>query len=205
MAVSDSASPSRSAVRRRFRTLTGRLALGVSLLTAQVPARGQDTPPISLEHQVKIAFLYNFARFVEWPKATFARPDAPVILGILGSDEFCSDIEKMLQGKTVDSRPLVIRHVRSVEQVQPSQILFIGTSVHGDLARILGLLSGVPILTVGDTDRFTSLGGMISFRMEANKVRFEINIDAAERAGLKLSSKLLSVSRVVHDERRAKD
>ena len=205
MAVSNSVSSSRSTRGRGVRGLIAWVAAVASVVTTVAQVTGQDAAPISLEHQVKIAFLYNFARFVEWPKATFARPDAPVILGILGSDGFCSDIEKMLQGKTVDSHPLVIRHVQSVGQVQPSQILFISSSVHNDLARILGLLSGVPVLTVGDTDSFTSLGGMINFRMEANKVRFDINIDAAERSGLKLSSKLLSVSRVVHDERGGKD
>lgn len=161
-------------------------------------AVSQDPAPISLENQVKIAFLYNFVRFVEWPGSTLARPDAPVVLGVLGSDALCAEMESMLQGKVVDAHPLVIRRFRSVEQAHASQILFIGRSLQNDLARILGLLSGMPVLTVGDTDRFTSLGGMIGFRMEDNKVRFEINIDAAQRGGLRLSSKLLSVARVVH-------
>jgi len=169
-----------------------------SLLAFQSPLAAQDSAPISLENQVKIAFLYNFARFVEWPRSTFARPDAPVVLGVLGSDAFCAEMETMLQGKLVDTHPLEIRRLRSVEQAQLSQILFIGRSLQKDLARILGLLSGMPVLTVGDTDGFTSLGGMIGFRMEGNKVRFEINIDATQQGGLRLSSKLLSVARVVH-------
>lgn len=168
------------------------------LLGFLVPIAAQDQPVISLEHQVKIAFLYHFARFVEWPKSTFPSPDAPVVLGILGNDVFYAEIESTLGGKVVDLHPLVIRRFRNVEQAHGSQILFIGGSPPTDLARVLDTLSRLPVLTVGDGDRFTTLGGMIGFRMEDNKVRFEINVDAAERSGLKLSSKLLSVARIVH-------
>ncbi len=168
------------------------------LLALHASAAAQDQPSITLEHQVKIAFLYNFARFVEWPRSTFARPDAPVVLGILGNDAFYAEIESMLEGKIVDLHPLVIRRFRSVEQAHGSQILFIGGSPRTDLARVLDLLGRLPVLTVGDADQFATQGGMIGFRMEDNKVRFEINVDAAERSGLKLSSKLLSVARIVH-------
>ncbi len=187
----------------RWVALTVAMALACAGLA---PARADD-PGIStdLEYQVKVAFLYNFAKFVEWPPHLFGDPAAPFTLGILGNDPFCEALERTLQGKSVNGRSIAVRRLRAAEPIHGVQILFISPSVGRDLPRVLAALKGVPVLTVGDRDRFAREGGIINFRIEENKVRFEINLDAAERAGLKVSSKLLTVAHVIREPKGRSD
>ena len=169
-----------------------------------IPARAEgeaNWPPV-LEHQVKIGFLYNFAKFVEWPDTVLRDPKAPLIVGILGSDPFCDSLERSLQGKSVNARPIVVKRLKRTDPLNAVQILFISPSVGKEIAAVLASLRNEPVLTVGDMDRFTLAGGIINFRIVENKVRFEINVDAAGRAGLKVSSQLLTVATVVHDTTR---
>jgi len=153
------------------------------------------------EYQVKAAFLYNFAKFVEWPAEAFADTSAPIILGVLGQDPFGVVLEQTIQGKTVRGRTLVIRRFERIQDVEVCHVLFVSSSEEKHLARILEGLKGSGVLTVSEMEQFARNGGIIQFIMQENKVRFEINVDAAERAGLKISSKLLKLSRVVTDER----
>jgi hypothetical protein len=153
----------------------------------------------SLEQQVKIAFLYNFAKFVEWPKGAFASGSAPLIVGVLGSDAFCLELERDLKGRSVGVRPIKVRRLTSIEEARTVQILFVGTAGGPEIKRVLALIASTPVLTVADMPRFAARGGMINFTLEENKVRFEINVAAARRAGLKISSKLLNVASALHD------
>jgi len=156
----------------------------------------------TFEHQVKIGFLYNFAKFVEWPPEAFRGPAAPLVISILGSDPLCDALGRALQGKTVNARPIALRRLRRVDPADPGQILFIGSSVGREAGAILATLRTVPVLTVGDMKEFAALGGIINFTIEDHKVRFEINLDAAERAGLRVSSQLLTVGRIVREPNR---
>ena len=156
----------------------------------------------ALEHQVKIGFLYNFAKFVEWPATVFQNPDTPLIVGVLGSDPFCDTLERSLRGKTVNSRPIIVRRLQRTGPLNTVQILFISPSLGKEVAGILESLRTEPVLTVGDMDHFAAAGGIINFRIVENKVRFEVNVDAAVRTGLRVSSQLLTVATVVRDERR---
>jgi hypothetical protein len=151
---------------------------------------------------VKIGFLYNFAKFVEWPSGTFPGPEAPLTITILGSDPFCDALERSLQGKTVNARPVAIRRLRRVDPENAGQILFIGPSVGKETGAVLATLRTVPVLTVGDMAGFAALGGIINFIIEDQKVRFEVNLDAAERARLRVSSQLLTVARIVREPSR---
>jgi hypothetical protein len=182
--------------------LPGRVALCLTLAGsfAVIPARAADpSTASSLERQVKIAFLYNFAKFVEWPDGSLTGPHAPLTVGVLGSDTFCLDLEQGLEGRTVDAHPIVVRRLAGLEEARTVQILFIGSALGSRVDRAFVALRGAPVLTVGDMPRFAARGGIINFTIEDNKVRFEINVDAARRAGLKISSKLLNVATVLRD------
>jgi hypothetical protein len=156
-----------------------------------VPA--QETQPS--EYQLKAAFLYNFAQFVDWPAGAFAQPTSPLVIGILGDNPFGPGLEQTVRGKTINTHPLSVREFRSLAEVTNAcQILFVSSTEKKRLPEIFAGLRGASILTVGETDRFTESGGMINFVLEGTKIRFQINDAAAKSAGLKISSKLLSLA-----------
>jgi len=149
------------------------------------------------EYQVKAAYLFNFLKFVEWPNESFADPLAPIVIGVVGDDPFGNALPQVVIGKTVQGRDLVIRIYRAGEDLRGAHILFISSSEKKRLPMILSGLRGSSVLTVADTEGFLEAGGMIQFQSENNRVRFAINVDATSRAKLKMSSKLLSLARVV--------
>lgn len=153
------------------------------------------------ERQVKIGFLYNFAKFIEWPSGAVPESSAPFTVGVVGDDSFCDALEETLRGKTINSRPVVVRKLLGAELDNPGQILFISPSLGKEVPTVLARVRNAPVLTVGDMMDFAALGGVINFKIEEHRVRFEINIDAAQRAGLQVSSQLLAIATVVHDAR----
>lgn len=162
-------------------------------------AQGQGNRPP--DYRVKAAFVYNFGQFVEWPASAFASNNAPLIIGVLGGDPFHGDCERIVANKSINGHPVVVRQINYPVNVRPApaypdlkncHILFIGASATGNLPDILNALKGASVLTVTDgLDHFAASGVAINFVMENERVRFEINDDAARRAGLKISSKLL--------------
>lgn len=149
------------------------------------------------EYEVKAAFLYNFARFVEWPNNVSLDPNGPLVIAILGRDPFGGEIDRAIEGKTVNGRRLVIKRFSSLEAYEQCHILFVSSSERTNLPRILAAVRTSSVLTVSETDRFAQIGGIINFITIENRIRFEINQAAAARVGLKISSKLLSLGRVV--------
>jgi hypothetical protein len=148
------------------------------------------------EYEVKAAFLYNFAKFVDWPVGA-SEPGAPLVIGVLGRDPFQGAIDRAIEGKMINGRRLTIRRFPSIEAYQYCHILFVSSSERDRLPRIIAAIGNSSVLTVSDLDRFAHLGGIINFVTIENRIRFEINQGAAERARLKISSKLLSLARVV--------
>jgi hypothetical protein len=172
------------------------LALRLGMLIALlVAARGQ----VIDEYQVKAAFVYNFAKFVEWPAHSFTGPSAPIVICILGDDPFGSLLDIPVNGKLVEGRPLVVRRMSDVRHVKACQILFISSSERKRLASILAEVKLCGILTVGDMAGFAAEGGVITLQLEDGRVRFQVNMDAAEQQGLRISSKLLSLAQIVRD------
>ena len=165
----------------------------VMVLKTQAQERRPD------EYGVKAAFLFNFAKFVDWPTDAFKDDQSPVYLSILGDDPFGSALNS-LRDKTVRGRPLVIKCCKNIDQVTGSHILFIGPSEKGNLRSILNALKNSSILTVSETERFGQQGGMINFITVDNKIQFEINPEAAQRVKLKISSQLLKLARIVATE-----
>ena len=167
------------------------IALNVLFLSGRIAAQEAN------EYEVKAAFLYNFARFVEWPDNVSPDPNGPLVIAILGRDPFGGEIDRAIEGKTVNGRRLVIKRFSSLETYEQCHILFVSSSERGNLPRILAAVRTSSVLTVSETDRFAQIGGIINFITIENRIRFEINQAAAERVGLKISYKLLSLGRVV--------
>jgi len=170
------------------------LQLGAAFeLCAQttVPGAGFD------EYQVKAAFLYNFAKFVEWPPGTFSSPSDPIGICIAGMNPFGSTLDTMVQGKKMGERVFAVRRIPDTQQAKECQILFIGGTEWKRLRSLLDALKGAAILTVGETDDFTAAGGMIAFQLAGPRVRIQIDLETAEHSRLKISSKLLSLAQIV--------
>jgi len=168
------------------------LMLACGVLTHAAPV----AEPIVDEYQVKAAFLFNFAKFVEWPNEAFSDPNAPLVITVLGEDPFNGSLEAV-KGKLVNNRKLTIRRVKDIQEIGKSNVLFVSPSARKELGRILEALQGQNVLTVGEDGAFIQCGGIINFVKEDNRVRFEVNVTAAERAGLKISSRLLALARIV--------
>jgi hypothetical protein len=149
------------------------------------------------EYQVKAAFLFNFAKFVEWPADAFSNSDAPLQVCVLGHDPFGRDFEQLIVEKTVSGHRIEVAHPDRVPQARACQILFIAASENQRLREILQGLKGASVLTVADTPGFAQMGGIINFVLDDNRVRFEINQKAAEQVHLKLSARLLTVAKLV--------
>ena len=174
---------------RRVLWVFGMAALFLSSTYAQSPPTG--------EYQVKAAFLFNFAKFVEWPPSSFSDASAPLRICVLGRDPFGEELRNITKEKVVNGRKLEVSQVLEVKVAGTCHILFIASSETARLKQILESLRGTDALTVGDTKGFVEQGGMINFVLENNRVQFEVNRKAAEQVGLKISSKLLSVAKLV--------
>jgi len=153
---------------------------------------------VALEYEVKAAFLFRFAQFVEWPPDAFKGAGEPFTYCTMGDDPFHGALEKTLNGKTIGERPLRVEHLNGAEKVGECQVLFVGGAGDGKhVEEMLANTGTLPILTVGEADRFAENGGAIGFCTEDNKIRFEVNLDAAGKAGLKISAKLLALAKTV--------
>jgi hypothetical protein len=150
-------------------------------------------------YPVKLAFLYNFTKFVEWPAGSYRDARAPLAICIVGHDPFNPDLEGELRTRTVGSHPVEVRTLRPNDALSVCHIVFVPVS-EKDQDRILRDLNGSSALTVGETDGFAVRGGIINLTVEDNKVHFEVNQLAADRAGIRISSKLLSVAKIVKEQ-----
>lgn len=150
------------------------------------------------EYQVKAAFLYNFAKFVEWPALTFKTDKDPLRICVLGQNPFGNALVEGVGGKTVLGRPLVVSGISDPGQGADCQIVFVGSSERKRLRSIFADLRMTGILTVGESEGFATQGGIVNFKLEDGRVRLEINIEAAGQAKLRISSKVLSLAQIVN-------
>jgi len=161
-------------------------------------ARGQ----IAQEYDLKAAFLCKFPLFVKWPTNAFPDPETPITIGVLGKDPFGENFYHIVRKESVQKRNLVVEKFGAVEEVikradeggKTCHILFVSKSESGKMTRILTVLKGRHILTVGESDSFCQNGGIIQFVIVEDKVRFIVNQDAAKVADLKLSATLLDLA-----------
>ena len=186
-------------LRRRDRAPIGVLAVLVALLLG-VPFAGVRPARAQSEDQIKAAFLFNFARYVEWPEDAFDRGDAPVRICALGASGFGEVLAEVISGKKIGPRPVEVRRLLDLSEATGCHVLFIGRTFVRSHEDAIGALRDRPIFTVSDRDGFAAAGGTANFYRADNRVRFEINPQAARNARLKVSSRLLRLAKVVNQE-----
>jgi hypothetical protein len=186
-------------IKRRLRAAIA--ILPILLMGAMLNAQNTSG---SSEYLIKAGYIYNFANLVQWPSTSFAQPDSPIVIVILGEDHFGTTLDRALEGKKVNARPFVIKRARSVSELQRTlgpqkecQILYVSSSEMPHLSEAIQVLKGAPVLTIGETPGFARNGGIINLILEDNKVRFEVNVQAAKEADLNISSMLLALARIV--------
>jgi hypothetical protein len=160
--------------------------IGVSSLPAQQPK--------PTAYEVKAAYLYNFGKFVEWPAKVTAGNNEPFTICVLGRDPFGASLDSTIAGEAIDGRSVLAKRFSKPQETLNCRVLFISSSEDAQLQEVLATLEKTSVLTVSDIPQFAKRGGMIQFVEDANKVRFEVNLTVAERAGLTLSSQLLKVA-----------
>src|SRR2546422_5347934 len=139
------------------------------------------------EYQLKAAFIYNFVQFTEWPASAFSSPDEPIMIAVVGPDPFNGGLERAVKDKVVGGRSLAVRHFASADSLEKCHLIFVPSAETGGRA-ILNRLAGKSVLTIGDGDDFTRPGGAIRFYRDKNRIRFEVNVKAADRSNLKISA-----------------
>ena len=172
----------------------------LALAPARWPLYSQVAEPS--EYQVKAAFLFGFAKFIDWPETTFASANSPFTVCVIGEDPFGPILDEALRGKRIQNRNVEIARFASPAAVgssQECQMSFVSTSERQRYREAVARFHGANTLLIGDEEGFASAGGAIEFLLESGHVRFAINPEAAERAGLKVSSKLLALAKIVHE------
>jgi hypothetical protein len=172
------------------------LAVLLSLLLAGGRQLSQ-AQSIDEEYRIKAAFIFHFAQLVDWPPDTPIDTENSLFLCTLGEDPFQGTLESSVAGKLIGNRVMRIRHLAEAQDLQSCQILFIGKGQSRRMAAVVAALHNAPVLTVGEIAGFVGVGGMIGFLLEDNKVRFEINLAAAESARIKIGSRLLMLAQTV--------
>lgn len=174
--------------------LTSKPGVVCLALATIAPAVSYSQPAVLDEYQVKAAFLYNFAKFVEWPSAAFKSPEEPIVICVLGQNPFGSALEEIVNGKKVGERGFRIRQTSDVREAARCHMVFLGASDEKRARPFLEEAKALPVLTVGERDGFLADGGIIAFTVRDTRVRFEIDPERATRVKLKISSKLLTLA-----------
>ncbi len=180
--------------------LVGSLGMAQLLFSQAVASAGPEIGGGSLEYQVKAAYLLNFTRYVEWPSQAFESPDAPVRLCVLGRDPFGSVLDATVRGRTTQGRSLAVRRIRRPTEAAGCHLIFISRETWGTQRVLPRALQSPGMLTVGESDEFAQEGGIIGFVIQDETVRFVVNTDARDRAGLRISSRMLSLAAAVYGQ-----
>lgn len=152
---------------------------------------------IDAEYQVKAAFLYKFLSFVEWPATAFQAADSPIVIGVLGAEPLAQELSRVVVARTINERTVSVRRFAVGDPVTGLHVLFVGRSQSARLAPVMTAASGHAVLTISEADDGPAPGSMINFVVADDKVRFDVVLYRAERAGLRISARLLSVARRV--------
>jgi len=181
--------PGKTVWRWFIKTLVPAAALAVSL--------GFAAETVTKEYQLKAAFIYNFTKFVDWPVQRSGSKDRPFTIGVFGKNPFGDELNKLAQGRSVNGRSMVIKNITSTNEAVSVDLLFVSSGQEESLGKFLITIQGEGVLTIGESKSFAEYGGIINFVTEADKIRFEINLDEAERGGLKLRAQLLKLAKNV--------
>jgi hypothetical protein len=164
-------------------------------LALMCPGFASAEPPAYTEYQVKAAFLYNFAKFVDWKPVEASSPE--FVIAILGDDPFGESFDRSLAGRRLNGKPIRIRRLADLSETDDVQLLFVSRSEAKRFRRVLRRLKGRPVLTVADAPGFAQAGGMIELFMRNQSVRFRVNLGAATETGLQIQPNLLRLAEVI--------
>jgi len=165
------------------------------LLASSSPAHAQISS--TEEYRLKFAFLFNIAKFVDWPADSFPSPQAPLNICIVGRDPFDTDLELQVTERAVNGHPYMIRTLRASDDLAACHIIFLPAGSASSLPEILKQVGSSGAITVGESAGFASRGGTVNFVVEGSRLRFEVNLHASQRARFRISSRLLSLARIV--------
>lgn len=175
-----------------------RCLLAWILLACAGQAQAQAASPGALERQVKAAYLYKFASFVEWPEASFARPDSVLVIGVSGSEPLAEQLERIVAGRLVNGHPIKVRRVQRGEALADLHILYLDGSLERSvISDMLLAARGQPLLTVSDAPDPAALGCMIGFLIAEDKLRFDVALRNVSPSGLRISARMLAVAHKV--------
>ncbi|MCX6903989.1 MAG: YfiR family protein [Verrucomicrobia bacterium] len=178
--------------------LGGFIVLGMMVCSLMGRTRAAGAEAVSFqEHPVKAAFIYNFFKFVEWPASRFQETNAPLLIGVVGRGPITAALEAAVQDRKINGRNLLVQAVATPEEARAAHLLFVAATEDKQLDKLLKALATSSVLTVGESEAFARQGGMICFVLENGKIRFEINMDSAQRAGVKVSAQLQKLARTV--------
>ncbi len=183
-----------------FRKLAGIkrvFAIGVLITNVCFSLSAPTSAQTVEESRVKAAYLYNFAKFVDWPSGVFRNPNDPAVICVVGDERTRDVLESAVIGKKANGRPVEARVPQSSAEFKSCQVLFIGFSDKERIAQVLDGLHGSSVLTVGQSGHFIQLGGMINLALNNATIELEIDPEASNAVGLKISSRLLVVARLV--------
>jgi len=164
-------------------------------LAVSVTAHAEVPPP---EHKIKAAFIYNFARFVEWPTAPAG---TPIRVGVVGTDRVVSVVREAIDGRLVGDRPVVVEKVTREEDGKNHEVLYVSGNNAAAARRFVSPATGRPVLTITEVDRFLSVGSLVNFFIAEDSVRFAVNADELDKAAIKVSSQMLQFAAIVRADK----
>jgi hypothetical protein len=173
-----------------------KLIAGLALMALVATGNSSAAPAQPTEYALKSVFLYNFCRFMEWPNSAFSSPNDPLVIGVVGDDPFGSLLNEAVEGETYHGHPIRIEHYHSPRDIKHCQVLFVSHSETSRTKEILAAVAGKSIVTVGETDGFLDMGGMIALTADHNRVRLRVNPANLRAANIDVSSKLLRVAEI---------
>lgn len=161
----------------------------------------KKSPIVNLpEYVAKAGFIFNFAKYVEWPASAFERSDSPISVGIVGTDPFGDSLEKTIKSKTVNGRTFAIQHFRAPADIRRCHMLYIPRAENPHLPEILKKIAGWPVLTVGESDGFCRAGGIVNILIQNEMPRLQVNPNEAKKSNLTINSKLIKISEVTETD-----
>jgi hypothetical protein len=193
------------AVRKKISCLLRRLCIAFSVPAFLFSTCSQATPQQVNADQVQAAYLYNFGKFVKWPDAAPANQSGTFTICVLDGDPFGDALRSTLAGESVGGKPVAVKRLPNAEDAAACHILFISSAQEKDLSKILTAVDQASVLTVSDISDFSRRGGMIQFILQGNRLRFEINLESAQKSHLVFASELLKVAAAVTKPARSGD
>ena len=186
--------------RNPFGILCGSLLVAVGWLAGTSVSIVEE--PQASEYQVKAAFLINFPKYVDWPAEALARTNSPIVIAVLGETKVTGEIQKVIAGRTIIGREIVLKRLASGEESEGCHILFFPGAEQQRSPNLLDRVRGRGVLTVGESNDFFERGGLINLARREGKIALEVNLPAADQARIKVGSKLLGVVSVVRRKSR---